>query len=152
MEKIETARAPRPAGHYSQAVVHAGLVYAAGQLPVDPVTGEVCRGPVEDHARQAIANLRAVLEAAGSGLDLTLKVTVYVSDVALWGRVNAVYAEAFGGHRPARTEEDLREGVDRRLLCRRLRKPGLAADDLALPGLCRVRVHLSDLSLLRHRG
>jgi len=114
MEKIETARAPRPAGHYSQAVVHAGLVYAAGQLPVDPVTGEVCRGPVEDHARQAIANLRAVLEAAGSGLDLTLKVTVYVSDVALWGRVNAVYAEAFGGHRPARTvvpTRDLHHGA-----------------------------------------
>jgi 2-iminobutanoate/2-iminopropanoate deaminase len=114
MEKIETPRAPRPGGHYSQAVVHAGLVYAAGQLPVDPATGEVCRGPVEDHARQAIANLRAVLEAAESGLDLTLKVTVYVSDIALWGRVNAAYAEAFGPHRPARTvvpTRDLHHGA-----------------------------------------
>jgi 2-iminobutanoate/2-iminopropanoate deaminase len=114
MERIETPRAPRPGGHYSQAVVHGGIVYAAGQLPVDPATGQMCGGPVEDHARQAVANLRAVLEAAGSALDLTLKVTVYVSDIALWGRVNAVYAEAFGAHRPARTvvpTRDLHHGA-----------------------------------------
>ncbi len=103
MDTIETPGAPRPGGHYSQAVVHGGLVYAAGQLPVDPATGEVCCGEVEDQARQAIANLRAVLRAAGSGLERTLKVTIYVADIVLWERVNAVYAEEFGAHRPART-------------------------------------------------
>jgi 2-iminobutanoate/2-iminopropanoate deaminase len=114
MDTIETPRAPRPGGHYSQAFAHEGLVYAAGQLPVDPATGQVCGDPVEDHARQAIANLRAVLEAAGSGLDLTPEVTVYVSEIALWGRVNAVSAEAFGAHRPARTvvpTRDLHHGA-----------------------------------------
>ena len=102
MEPVATARAPRPGGHYSQAVVHGGLVYVSGQLPVEPSGGHVT-GPVEDQVRRVLANLAAVLEAAGSGLDRVLRVTVYVSDIALWGRVNAVYAEVFGDHRPARS-------------------------------------------------
>lgn len=91
-----------PAGHYSPAVVHRGLVYVSGQLPIDPASGAHCRGPVEDQAEQVMRNLADILAAADSGLDRVLKVTVYVSDVSHWGAVNAVYARWMGSHRPAR--------------------------------------------------
>ncbi|MDX9910812.1 MAG: RidA family protein [Phycisphaerales bacterium] len=113
MRTITTDHAPRPAGHYSQAVVHAGLVYVAGQLPIRP-DGTRVTGPVREQTIQAIANLRAILDAAGSSLDLVLRTTVYVPDVALWPEVNAAYAECFGEHRPARTvvpSRDLHHGV-----------------------------------------
>lgn len=103
MQFISTENVPRPGGHYSQAVVHRGIVYAAGQLPIVPETGEKCLGTVEEQTERALMNLEAVLEAAGSGRDRVLRVTVYVSDISLWNRVNAVYAEFFGDHRPART-------------------------------------------------
>lgn len=102
MHPITTDAAPAPAGHYAQAVVHDKLVFVSGQLPVDPVSLEPCTGTVEEQTRLAVANLSAILEAAGSGLDRVLKTTVYVSDIGLWERVNAVYAECFGDHRPAR--------------------------------------------------
>jgi 2-iminobutanoate/2-iminopropanoate deaminase len=101
---VSTPAAPRPAGHYSQAIVHGGLVFVAGQLPIDPATGRPLTGePVEAQTEQALRNLRAILEAAGSDFDHVLRVTVYVADVSLWGRVNAAYAACFGAHRPART-------------------------------------------------
>ena len=103
MEIILTENAPSPRGHYSQAVVHAGLVYVSGTLPLDPASGQAVGGEIETQAERALENLKAVLEAAGSGLDCVLKVTVYVSDIALWSRVNAVYARYFGEHKPART-------------------------------------------------
>lgn len=102
MKIISTPKAPAPAGHYSQAVVHQGLVYVSGQLAVDPETGEKKLGPIEEQTEQVLANLEAILLAAGSSRDKVLKTTVYVSDIALWGRVNAVYAEFFGDHAPAR--------------------------------------------------
>jgi 2-iminobutanoate/2-iminopropanoate deaminase len=101
---VETPAAPLPAGHYSQAIVHGGLVYAAGQLPVDPQTRRpLADADVETQTARALANLDAVLLAAGSRRDLVLRVTVYVADVSLWGRVNTAYAAFFGAHRPART-------------------------------------------------
>ena len=103
MQFISTESAPRPVGHYSQAVEHQGVVYAAGQLPIVPETGEKCLGTVEEQTERALLNLEAVLKAAGSGSDRVLRVTVYVSDISLWGRVNAIYAQFFGNHRPART-------------------------------------------------
>jgi 2-iminobutanoate/2-iminopropanoate deaminase len=103
MQTILTEKAPAPRGHYSQAVVHAGLVYVSGTLPIDPTSGQPVTGEIEAQAECALQNLRAVLEAAGSGLDCVLKVTVYVSDIALWARVNTVYARYFGEHKPART-------------------------------------------------
>lgn len=103
MQFISTQDAPRPGGHYSQAVEHQGVVYVAGQLPIVPETGEKCLGTVEEQTERTLLNLDAVLKAAGSGRDRVLRVTVYVSDISLWGRVNAVYAEFFGDHRPART-------------------------------------------------
>jgi 2-iminobutanoate/2-iminopropanoate deaminase len=102
MQVVSTPNAPAPAGHYSQAIVHGGVVYVAGQLPVDPQTGERRTGPIEEQAEQALKNVAAILRAAGSGLDRVLKVTVYVSDITLWDRVNTVYARVFGDHRPAR--------------------------------------------------
>jgi len=109
MIEVSTTNAPAPAGHYAQAIVHDGLVYVSGQLPVDPATGEKRLGSIEEQARQALENVAAILEAAGSGPDHVLKTTVYVSDIALWGRVNAVYAAFFGGHRPARAVVPTRE-------------------------------------------
>jgi 2-iminobutanoate/2-iminopropanoate deaminase len=103
MEPVFTKEAPVPAGHYAQGIVHGGLVYVSGQLPIDPATGEKILGPVEAQARRAFGNLQAVLEAAGSRKELVLRTTVYVPDVGLWPAVNAVYAEFFGDHRPART-------------------------------------------------
>ncbi len=102
MDKISTPKAPPPGGHYSQGIVHDGLVYVSGQLPLDPDTGKKILGSIEEQTNQVLKNLAAVLEAAGSGMDRVVKTTVYVSDIRLWDRVNAVYSAHFGGHTPAR--------------------------------------------------
>ena len=102
MRSIETSHAPRPGGHYSQAVVHGDTVYVAGQLPIDPENPKAPPGDAAQQARQALSNVARILEAAGSGLDQVLQMTVYVSDVSHWGEVNRVYAEVMGEHRPAR--------------------------------------------------
>lgn len=102
MHPVQTPNAPAPGGHYAQAVVHNGLVYVSGQLPVDPATGVRETGTVEAQAERVLHNLDAILEAAGTDRRHVLKTTVYVADIALWGRVNAVYAAFFGDHRPAR--------------------------------------------------
>lgn len=109
MKPVTTDAAPAPAGHYSQAVVHGGMVWVSGQLPVDPATRRPSTGPVEEQVRLALANLAAILAAAGSGLDRVVKTTVYISDITLWDRVNAVYAECFGENRPARAVVPTRE-------------------------------------------
>jgi 2-iminobutanoate/2-iminopropanoate deaminase len=102
MKEIFTLNAPKPAGHYAQGIVHQGLVFVSGQLPIDPATGDKCLGSIEEQTRLALRNIEAILMAANSSKDLVLKATVYVSEIELWGRVNAVYQEFFGGHRPAR--------------------------------------------------
>ncbi len=102
MEVISTPNAPKPAGHYSQAIVHNNLVYVSGQLPVDPESGEKRIGSIEEQTEQALKNLSEILKAAGSNLNQVMKTTVYISDIELWNQVNAVYARFFGKHRPAR--------------------------------------------------
>jgi 2-iminobutanoate/2-iminopropanoate deaminase len=77
-------------------------VFVAGQLPVDPATGEKKLGPIEEQTTQVLKNLAAILEAAGSGVSRVLKTTIYIADISLWDRVNRVYADFFGDHRPAR--------------------------------------------------
>lgn len=109
MEVILTKEAPRPAGHYSQAVVHKGLVYVSGQLPIDPQTGGKRLGSIEEQTGQVLRNVEAILKAAGSGLDRVLKATVYITDIALWERVNAVYARIFGEHKPVRAVVPVKE-------------------------------------------
>jgi 2-iminobutanoate/2-iminopropanoate deaminase len=102
MHFVETLEAPRPAGHYSQGVVHDGLVFVAGQLPINPAAPDAPPGDPESQVRRALRNVAAVLEAAGSGLPHLLQVTIFVTDPSLWGEVNRVYAEMLGDHRPAR--------------------------------------------------
>jgi 2-iminobutanoate/2-iminopropanoate deaminase len=99
---VHTQDAPAPAGHYSQAVVYNGLVFVAGQLAIDPQTGEKRLGSIEEQTEQALKNVGAILKAADSDLSRVLKMTVYISDMGLWGRVNEVYARMLGDHRPAR--------------------------------------------------
>ena len=103
MQRITTAAAPEARGHYSQAVVHAGIVYVAGQLPLVPGRPDERLESFEAQARRVIDNVAAILEAAGSGTDLILKATVYIADIAHWPAFNAIYAEKLGTHRPART-------------------------------------------------
>lgn len=102
MDIVSTKNAPEPAGHYSQAIVHNDLVFVSGQLPINPETGEKIVTSIEEQTLQVLHNLKAVLEAAGSSIDRVLKVTVYISDISLWGRLNAVYTGFFKNHRPAR--------------------------------------------------
>jgi len=102
MIKISTENAPKPSGHYSQAIVHNNVVYVSGQLPIDPKTKEKRIGSIEEQTEQALKNLSEILKAAGSNINQVIKTTVYVSDIELWGRVNAVYSKFFGEHRPAR--------------------------------------------------
>lgn len=102
MKMVSTPEAPPPAGHYSQAIVHDGLVFVSGQLPIDPATRVPSVGSIEEQTELVLRNLAAILREAGSDVGLVLRTTVYVSDIGLWGRVNAVYGRFFGEHRPAR--------------------------------------------------
>lgn len=103
MQAVFLPGLPPPAGHYSPAVVHGGLVFVSGTFPGDPADPGAPRGDIEEQTEQALRNVGRVLEAAGSGLDRLLSVTLYLSDVSLWPRVNAAYARVLGEHRPART-------------------------------------------------
>jgi 2-iminobutanoate/2-iminopropanoate deaminase len=106
---IQTQNAPTPGGHYSQAIVYNGLVFVSGQLSIDPQTGEKKLGSIEKQTEQALKNVAAILKAADSDLSLVLKMTVYISDMNLWGAVNEVYARVMGEHRPARAVIPTRE-------------------------------------------
>lgn len=103
MKAILTEKAPKPAGHYSQAIVYHNTVYVSGLLPIDPKTGEKRNGSIEEQTEQVLSNLSEILKAAGSNLSQVIRTTVYITDIELWSRVNAVYARFFGEHRPART-------------------------------------------------
>jgi 2-iminobutanoate/2-iminopropanoate deaminase len=95
--------APRVYGPYSQAMAVGNLVYTAGQIPLDPVSMEVVAGSIKEQTTQVLANLRAVLQAAGSDLDRVVKTTVFLVDLADFDALNQVYAQAFGDHKPARS-------------------------------------------------
>ena len=103
-QAINTSAAPAPVGPYNQAVAAAGLLWCSGQIALDPLSGAmVGEGDVEAETRQVLANLQAVLSAAGVGPAQVVRTTVYLVDLADFGRVNALYAELFGaGTAPAR--------------------------------------------------
>jgi len=103
MRMIRTESAPIPAGHYSQALVHGGVAYIAGLLPVEAGTDRKIFGEIEEEAAQVFRNLDAILSASGSSRDKVLRCTVYIADLELWGRFNSAYAAYFGEHKPART-------------------------------------------------
>ena len=102
IKRIQTTNAPAAGGHYSQAVVHNGLVFVSGQLSIDPLTGEKILGSIEEQTEQVLRNVAAILKAANSDLSQVLKMTVYVADIELWSAVNEVYARVLGESRPAR--------------------------------------------------
>ena len=103
VERVPTPSAPPAAGPYSPAVRAGDWLVLAGQVGIDPATGRFVDGGVEAQARQVLANVDAILRDCGAGLADVAKTTVFVTDIAQFGTVNAVYEEAFGDHRPARS-------------------------------------------------
>ncbi|HEV7745138.1 MAG TPA: RidA family protein [Pyrinomonadaceae bacterium] len=101
-EIIQTEHAPNAIGPYSQAVKANGLIFASGQIPIDPQTGQFVPGGVAEQTEQVLKNLAAVLEAAGSGLDRIVKTTVFLADMQEFAAMNEVYARFFKESPPAR--------------------------------------------------
>jgi 2-iminobutanoate/2-iminopropanoate deaminase len=100
---VATDEAPRAIGPYSQAVIAGGMVFASGQIPLDPRTGEFVAGGIREQTEQVMRNLSAVLGAAGSGLGRVLKATVYLADMADFAEMNEVYGSYFREEPPARS-------------------------------------------------
>jgi len=115
-EIVFTERAPRPIGPYSQAILAEGrFLFVSGQIPIDPETGELVDGPIEEQAGRAIENFLAVVEAAGGSVENVVKVTVYIKDMGLYSRFNEVYEKYFSTSKPARAVVEVSElpkGVD----------------------------------------
>lgn len=103
MTFLNTPNAPVPGGHYSQAVVHNGQIYLSGILPITPAGEKLIDATIAEQTEQILANLEAILQAAGSQRANVLKVTVFISDIVAWSTVNQIYAQFFGDHRPARS-------------------------------------------------
>lgn len=102
LEPVESQNAPAAVGPYSQAIVLGDLVFTSGSLPIDPAT-KAMPDDIKDQAKQALANLQAILEAAGAGLDKVVKATVFLADIKDFAAVNEVYATFFGKPFPARS-------------------------------------------------
>jgi 2-iminobutanoate/2-iminopropanoate deaminase len=101
-ERIQTENAPAAIGPYSQAIKAGGFVFASGQIPIDPQTGQFVAGGIAEQTRQVLKNLGAVLEAAGSSLDQVVKTTVFLADMKEFSGMNEVYATFFSSPPPAR--------------------------------------------------
>ena len=100
---VSTSSAPKALGPYSQALVSGGFIFCSGQIPINPATGAIEATTIEDQTRQVIANLSAVLQAAGSSLANVVKTTVFIKDMNDFAALNGVYAEMFGDTKPARS-------------------------------------------------
>ena len=103
LEKVQTGGAPAAIGPYSQAIAHGGLVYTAGQIPLDPASMQIVEGDVAAQTERVMQNLSAVLEAAGASLQSVIKTTVFLSDMNDFVAMNEVYGRWFGEHAPARS-------------------------------------------------
>jgi 2-iminobutanoate/2-iminopropanoate deaminase len=101
-KQVKTDKAPQAIGPYSQGIIANGFVFCSGQIPLDPATGQLNTGTIEEQTRQVLKNVSAVLEAAGSSLDEAVKTTVFLQDMNDFGKMNAVYAEFFKVPNPAR--------------------------------------------------
>lgn len=101
-EIISTEHAPAAIGPYSQAVRANGFVFLSGQIPLDPVSGSMVEGDIEAQTRQVMKNLEAVLAAAGTSFDKVVRATIYLTDLADFAKVNAIYGERFPNAPPAR--------------------------------------------------
>jgi 2-iminobutanoate/2-iminopropanoate deaminase len=107
-ESVYTKNAPEPIGVYSQAIKMGNMVYISGQIPLNPKTGQIVDGTFKDQARQALANVKAVVQAAGGQLDDIVKVTVYLTDLSNFAAVNEVMLEAFHTPYPARAAIEIK--------------------------------------------
>jgi 2-iminobutanoate/2-iminopropanoate deaminase len=103
MQVVHTAKAPQAIGPYSQAMIVGDFVFTAGQIALDPATGEVAAENIAAQTDRVLVNLAAVLEAAGSSLSRVVKTTVYLADMGEFAAMNEVYAEHFRDHKPARS-------------------------------------------------
>lgn len=101
MKMVSTPKAPAAIGPYSQAVISRGMVFASGQIPVDPATGEVVQGDISDQSHQVMKNMLEVLAAAGSSPERVIKTTCFLTDMAMFSVFNEIYAQYFPG-KPAR--------------------------------------------------
>ena len=124
LKSISTDKAPGAAGPYSQGILLGNLIFVSGQIPIDPLTGDMVDGDIKAQTAQVLRNVSAVLEAAGSSLGNVVKTTVYLADLASFGEMNKAYADSFGQHRPARAtvEVGLPAGV------------AIEIDAIAVPG------------------
>ncbi len=102
MKSVQTPNAPAAIGPYSQAMIANGMVFTSGQIALTP-SGEMLTGDVKEQCAQVLANLKAVLEAAGSSLDQVIKTTIFLDNMDDFVAVNELYAHAFGDHKPARS-------------------------------------------------
>ncbi len=102
MKYTQTDKAPAAIGPYSQAIAAGGVLFPSGQIPLDPATGEVAGATIEEQAKQSVANVGAILAAAGTGFDKVVKTTCFLADMADFAAFNEVYAQAFTS-KPARS-------------------------------------------------
>jgi 2-iminobutanoate/2-iminopropanoate deaminase len=102
-ETIATDKAPKAIGPYAQAIVANGFVYTAGQIPLDPQTGNIIEGGIKEQTRRVIENLKAVLEASGASMNQVVKATVFLKNIGDFAAMNEVYAEYLGDSKPARS-------------------------------------------------
>lgn len=103
MQPVHSDKAPAAIGPYSQAIEANGFLFCSGQTPLDPATMKIVEGGIEAQTRQALANVRAILQAKGLEFNNVVKSSVFLKNFADFQKMNAVYAEIFGNHRPART-------------------------------------------------
>lgn len=100
---ISTAKAPKPMGAYSQALVHAGLAYLSGQIPLDPASNQLIEGDIAAQTERVLENIKAVLEACGASLDTVLKTTIFLRSMDDFPAMNQVYERYFIKNPPARS-------------------------------------------------
>lgn len=103
MKVIETQNATKPLGPYSQGIVANGFVFVSGTVGIDPKSGNMVSGGLIEQTKQTMENLKAILEAGGSGLDKVVKTSVFIKEPGFFKDMNAIYSSYMGGHRPART-------------------------------------------------
>ena len=114
MKSIHTNQAPVAIGPYSQAIEANGMIFASGQIPIDPATGQFVEGGIQEQTRQALTNARNILQAAGTDMENVIKTTVYLSDIHNFAAMNEVYAQFFTEPFPARSAvavKDLPKGA-----------------------------------------
>jgi 2-iminobutanoate/2-iminopropanoate deaminase len=109
IDPVFTNMAPEPGGHYSQAIKFNGMIFVSGQLPLVPGSTKIIDGTIEEETLQVLKNVGAILHAAGSEISKIVKVTIFISDIKLWSKVNKAYSDFFGSHKPARSVVPVKE-------------------------------------------